>query len=73
MEKKAKPGNPKILEAGMSTRMPAISPGEKSEIAAYRFPTSLLRRLEAIAEATGGSKSEHARKALEEYLEKLGY
>ena len=73
MEKRAKPGNPNILETGKATRIPAISPGERSEIVNYRFPASLVRRLEAIAEATGDSKSQHARKAVEEYLEKLGY
>ncbi|HEY5139184.1 MAG TPA: ribbon-helix-helix protein, CopG family [Methylococcales bacterium] len=73
MEKKAKPGNPHILEASKATRWPALSPGEKSENMGIRLPSSVVRRLEAIAEAKGGSKSQHARDAIEEYLEKFGY
>jgi Ribbon-helix-helix protein, copG family len=73
MEKKVRAGNPNILEASMATRWPALSPGEKTENMCIRLPASVVRRLEAIAEANGGSKSQHARDAIEEYLEKFGY
>ena len=72
MEKKVRPGNPNILEASKATRWPALAPGEKSENMCIRLPSSVVRHLEAIAEANGGSKSQHVRKAIEEYLEKLG-
>jgi len=68
MEKKAKPGNPNILEASLATRMPALSPGEKTVRIGVRLPISLLHRLEAIE----GSKSDNVRKAIEQYLENLG-
>ncbi|HEY5139728.1 MAG TPA: ribbon-helix-helix domain-containing protein [Methylococcales bacterium] len=73
MDQKAKPGNPKIHEASLATRWPAISPGEKSERVNFRFPDSLVRRLEAMANETGSSKSELARKAMEQFLENAGY
>jgi Ribbon-helix-helix protein, copG family len=73
MEKKVRPGNPNILEASKATRWPALSPGEKAEYLNIRIASSVVRRLEALAEANGGSKSQHARDAIEEYLEKLGY
>ena len=72
-KKKAKPGNPNILEASKATRWPALAPGEKAEYMNIRIASSVVRRLEAIAEANGGSKSQHARDAIEEYLEKFGY
>jgi|GEM_PF-2903731 len=68
MEKKAKPGNPNILDAGMATRWPPLSPDEKTERLGIRLPSSLLRRLEALE----GSKSDNVRKAIEQYLENLG-
>jgi hypothetical protein len=73
MEKRAKPGNPKILEASLATRWPAISLGEKSQMVHFRFPESLVIRLEAMANETSSSKSELARKAMEQFLENAGY
>jgi hypothetical protein len=69
MEKKAKPGNPNILEASMATRWPALSPGEKTKRIGIRLPESLVGRLEAME----GSKSDNVRKAIEQYLENSGY
>ena len=73
MEKRARPGNPNILEASKATRLPALSPGEKTEHLGIKLPASVVRRLEAIAEAKGGSKSQQARKAIEQYLANEGY
>ena len=73
MEKRARPGNPNILETGVSTRMPALSPGEKSENLGIRLPSSVVRRLETLAKAKGGTKSQQARKAIEQYLATEGY
>ena len=69
MEKRAKPGNPNILQTGISTRIPALSPGEKTKRIGIRLPESLVCRLEAME----GSKSDNVRKAIEQYLENSGY
>ncbi len=67
-EQKRRPGNPKILEASAKTRWPAVAPGETMKSLGVRLPQSLVDKLEALE----GTKSEHIRAALEEYLKHMG-